>query len=67
MSGALIRWIATLIASLGAMNWGLKVFFNFDLIQFIDAKVPLRSLDRMLYAIVAISGVYVLLSLFSFA
>ncbi len=67
MSGFLIGWITTLIAAIGAINWGLSIFFNFDLVKFIDAKVPLRSLDRILYAIIAVSGVYVLLSSFSFA
>ena len=67
MSGSLIKWITTLICAMGAINWGTTIFFGLDLIKFIDAKVPLRSLDRALYAAVAISGFYVLLTLFSFA
>ena len=63
----LIRWTTTLIASIGAINVGLSEFFGFDLVRFIDARVPLQSLSRILYAIIAVSGVYVLLSLFSFA
>ena len=63
----LITWTTTLISAVGAINWGLSEFFGFDLVRFIDAKVPLHKLDRMLYAIIAVSGVYVLLSSFSFA
>ena len=67
MSGSLIKWVTTLIAAFGAINWGTSIFFGLDLIKYIDAKVPLRSLDRALYAVVAVSGFYVLLSLFAFA
>ncbi len=67
MSGMLIKWVTTLIAAFGAINWGTSVFFGVDLIKYIDAKVPLRNLDRVLYATVAVSGFYVLLTLFSFA
>ena len=63
----LIRWVTTLIAAFGAINVGLNEFFGFDIVRFVDAKVPLQSLSRILYAIIAVSGVYVLLSSFSFA
>ncbi len=66
MFGRVIDLITTLISAIGAINWGLSEFFGFDLVRFIDAKVPLQSLARILYALIAVSGVYVLLSTLAF-
>ncbi len=49
------------IAIIGAINWGLIGFFQFDLVAFLFGEMTLFS--RIVYGIVGISGLY-MISLF---
>lgn len=46
------------IAVIGAINWGLIGFFNFDLVAFLFGRMTL--LTRIVYGIVGISGLYMI-------
>ncbi|KKR97197.1 MAG: hypothetical protein UU47_C0002G0069 [candidate division TM6 bacterium GW2011_GWE2_41_16] len=54
-----------LISAIGAINWGLVAFLNFDLVKETTkllSTVP--YLDKILYGTIAVSGIFVVLSLF---
>ena len=51
---------ALTISIIGAINWGLIGFFNFNLVSFLFGSMT--WLSRIIYAIVGICGIY----LFSF-
>lgn len=46
------------IAIIGAINWGLIGFFRFDLVAFLFGDMS--WLSRIVYAIVGLSGLYLL-------
>lgn len=46
------------IAIIGAVNWGLIGFFNFDLVAFLFGRMTWFS--RIIYAIVGIVGLYLI-------
>lgn len=46
------------IAIIGAINWGLVGFFKFDLVSFLFGN--LTWLSRIVYALVGLSGLYLL-------
>lgn len=56
-----LDYILLAIAIIGAINWGLIGFFQFDLVAFLFGEMTLFS--RIVYGIVGISGLY-LISLF---
>ncbi|NLF82494.1 MAG: DUF378 domain-containing protein [Candidatus Gastranaerophilales bacterium] len=41
---------------LGAINWGLVGFFDFDLIAFLFGDMT--TLTRILYSLIGLSGIY---------
>ena len=47
--------LALTIAIIGALNWGLIGFFNFNLVQFLFGA---GGLTRIIYAVVGICAVY---------
>ena len=49
--------ILTLVI-IGAVNWGLVGFFKFDLVAYLFGSLSLLS--RIIYALVGLSGLYVL-------
>ena len=49
---------ALTIAIIGAINWGLIGFFDFDLVSFLFGSMTWIS--RIVYALVGISGLYLL-------
>ncbi|UWP59431.1 DUF378 domain-containing protein [Ruminococcus gauvreauii] len=53
-----LDYTALTIAIIGAINWGLIGFFKFDLVAFICGNMSWIS--RIIYAIVGISGLYLL-------
>lgn len=64
-----LDWTALVIVVVGALNWGLVGFFNFDLVGAIfgDAVTgapPLAILPRIIFAIVGLAGLYSIYSLF---
>ncbi|MBU5455092.1 DUF378 domain-containing protein [Caproiciproducens sp. MSJ-32] len=54
--------IALILVIIGAINWGLIGFFDFNLVEAIFSTMP--AISRVIYAIVGIAGLYCL-SLFS--
>ena len=57
----IIRWLASLIIAVSALNVGLTVFFGINLVAF-ATTVP--SLDKIIYAVIGLSGLYVLIDMF---
>ena len=49
---------ALTISIIGAINWGLIGFFNFNLVSFLFCSMT--WLSRIIYAIVGICGIYLL-------
>jgi MYXO-CTERM domain-containing protein len=58
--------LAMLIAIIGAVNWGLIGFFNWNLVDAIfggDAREMTSTASRVVYALVGLSGLVALASL----
>jgi len=53
-----LDYILLAITIIGAINWGLIGFFQFDLVAFLFGEMTLFS--RIVYGIVGISGLYVI-------
>ncbi len=53
-----IDYIVLIFVVIGALNWGLIGFFNFNLVQMIFGNMTVWS--RIVYAIVGIGGLYAL-------
>ncbi len=58
MNNKWLDCIALTIAIIGAVNWGLLGFFNFNLVAFIFGNMSWIS--RIIYAIVGICGLYLI-------
>lgn len=56
-----VTTIATILAAVGALNWGLIGLLNFNLVSFLFGE--LTSLTKIVYILVGASGLYVLLTL----
>jgi len=61
-----IQWLAGFLSAIGAINWGLVVFFDFDVVRFTQRRIAIPGLDKILYGLVGLSGLYLLLDLFRF-
>ncbi len=57
MNTKLMDWTALTILIIGAVNWGLVGFFQFDLIAAIFGGVT-SWVSRVLYALVGVAGIY---------
>ncbi|MCL6472546.1 MAG: DUF378 domain-containing protein [Firmicutes bacterium] len=62
-------WTALVITVIGALNWGLVGFFNFDLIRAIfgtgaAGTDPISTVSRVIFAIVGLAGLYSIYSLY---
>ncbi len=53
-----LDYIALILVVIGAVNWGLIGFFDFDLVRAIFGNMTLVS--RIIYSIVGIAGLYAL-------
>lgn len=51
-----IDYIALILVIVGAINWGLIGFFNFDLVRLIFGNMTMLS--RIVYSLVGIAGLY---------
>ena len=51
-----LRNTAYTLMLIGAVNWGLVGFFNFDLVAFLLGEMSLLS--RIVYSLVGISAIY---------
>jgi uncharacterized membrane protein YuzA (DUF378 family) len=56
-----VTTIATILAAVGALNWGLIGLFEFNLVSFLFGEIT--TLTRLTYILVGASGLYVLLTL----
>ncbi len=54
-------WIAFILVIIGALNWGLVGFFNWDLLMSIFAAMPMVA--RVIYALVGLAGIYMLFAM----
>ena len=52
----ILNYIALTLVIIGAFNWGLVGFLNFNLVDFLFGVNSLLS--RFIYALVGISGIY---------
>ncbi|MCK4651380.1 DUF378 domain-containing protein [Candidatus Babeliales bacterium] len=59
-----LAWLAHLLASVGAINWGLVTFFKFNFVDYLNKLSGNIGIDMFLYALVALAGIYSLISLF---
>lgn len=53
-----LDYIALVLVVIGAVNWGLIGFFDFDLVRVIFGDMTLVS--RIIYSLVGIAGLYAL-------
>ena len=61
----IIARLAAFLSAIGAINWGLVEFFRFNFISFIGKYVqPSWRIEKILYALIALSGFYLLISIF---
>lgn len=63
----LLHSLALLLAGIGALNWGLAVFANVDLVAAISggsASVSASAFGQLVYALVALAGLYTLYMFF---
>lgn len=51
-----LAYIVLVLVVIGAVNWGLIGFFNFDLVQTLFGEMTLLS--RIVYSLVGIAGLY---------
>ncbi len=52
------------LASIGAINWGFVAFLRINLVELLCKYIPVPYLNMAIYALVALSGIYCLISLF---
>jgi uncharacterized protein len=60
----ILKTIALTLIIIGALNWGLIAFFQFDLVAAIFGGQD-AFLSRLVYGLVGLSGLYYLVSLFN--
>ena len=53
-----LDYLALTLVIVGAINWGLIGFFQFDLVAFLFGSLSLIS--RIIYAVVGIAGLYMI-------
>lgn len=62
---SIIDWLAFILVVVGALNWGLVGFFNFNLVAAILGDMTL--LARIVYGLVGIAAVYMAIFAFKIA
>lgn len=53
-----VDWIALILVLIGALNWGLVGFFEFDLVKAIFGDMT--TVSKVIYDLVGIAAVYVI-------
>ncbi|MBN9343270.1 MAG: DUF378 domain-containing protein [Holosporales bacterium] len=56
-----LRLVTTILAIVGALNWGFVGLNNFDLVAYLFG--PMSALSRIIYILVGIAGIYLLSTL----
>ncbi len=59
-----IKWISIILVVIGAVNWGLWGFFQFDAVAYVFGGDE-STVSRVIYALVGLAGLYQLKCLFS--
>jgi uncharacterized membrane protein YuzA (DUF378 family) len=54
----------SVLACIGAINWGLVAFLKFNLVEYLDMLSGNKGLDLIIYGLVAFAGVYTLIMTF---
>lgn len=54
-----LDWIAMVLVLVGALNWGLVGFFDFDLVATIFGDMS--TVSRVVYSLVGLAAVYMLM------
>jgi uncharacterized membrane protein YuzA (DUF378 family) len=54
----IIDWVAIILVVIGAINWGLIGFFQFDLVAAIFGDMSILS--RVVYSLVGVSGLFMI-------
>jgi hypothetical protein len=62
MACCIIGYTAKLFAAIGAINWGLVAFLNFNLVAYIEMLTGNKGIDTIIYGVVAAAGVYLVAS-----
>lgn len=57
-----LELLARILVIVGAINWGLVAFASLDLVNAIFGSIS--ALETLVYALVALSGIYELVELF---
>ena len=58
MRSKMLDYTALTIAIIGAVNWGLIGFFNFNLVSSLFGGI--RWISRIIYALVGLCGLYLI-------
>jgi uncharacterized membrane protein YuzA (DUF378 family) len=58
------KYFAKFFAAIGAINWGLVAFLQFNLVEKIADFIKIPYLNMVIYGIVALSGVMLLFYIF---
>lgn len=58
MIGRILDYTALILTIIGAINWGLIGFFEFDLVEFLFGTMT--TFSRIIYGIIGICGIYML-------
>ena len=58
MANKFLQYFALTIAVIGAVNWGLIGYFNFNLVAFLFGSMS--WLSRIVYGLVGLCGLYLL-------
>jgi uncharacterized membrane protein YuzA (DUF378 family) len=53
-----IDWLAAILVIVGALNWGLVGFFNFDLVATIFGNMS--TISRVVYGLVGLSSLWMI-------
>ena len=56
-----LDWLAIILVIVGALNWGLFGFFEFDLVAAIFGDLTLLS--KIVYDLVGVAGLYLIFAL----
>ena len=51
-------FLACLFANIGAINWGLVAFYQFNMVDYVVSMTGVTMLGPVIYGIVAVSGLY---------
>lgn len=58
MISRILDYTALILTVIGAINWGLVGFFEFDLVEFLFGTMT--TFSRIVYGIIGICGIYML-------